>query len=54
MVGSILMLLAILWLGIHQGTFPVPDLIAKDNLTFEVQEWLFLAFTASFAIKVPM
>ncbi|MBO9368105.1 MAG: NADH-quinone oxidoreductase subunit M [Chloroflexi bacterium] len=54
MAGSILMLLAILWLGIHQGTFSVPDLIAKDNLPFEVQKWLFLAFAAAFAIKVPM
>jgi NADH-quinone oxidoreductase subunit M len=54
MAGSILMLLAILWLGIHQGTFSVPDLIAEDNLPFEVQKWLFLAFAAAFAIKVPM
>ena len=28
MAGSILMLLAILWLGIYGGTFSVPDLIA--------------------------
>src|SRR5690606_17491344 len=28
MAGSILMLLAILWLGINQGTFHLPDLIA--------------------------
>ncbi|MFN3742088.1 MAG: NADH-quinone oxidoreductase subunit M [Anaerolineales bacterium] len=54
MAGSILMLLAILWLGIYQGTFSVPDLIAKGGIPFEVQKWLFLAFAAAFAIKVPM
>jgi NADH-quinone oxidoreductase subunit M len=32
MAGSILMLLAILWLGIYQGTFSVPDLIAKGGI----------------------
>jgi NADH-quinone oxidoreductase subunit M len=54
MAGSILMLLAILWLGIEGGTFSVPDLIARGNLGPEVQFWLFLAFAAAFAIKVPM
>jgi NADH-quinone oxidoreductase subunit M len=54
MAGSILMLLAILWLGIYGGTFSVPDLIAQGNIPADVQIWLFLAFTAAFAIKVPM
>ncbi len=54
MAGSILMLLAILWLGINQGTFSVPDLIAKGGVPANVQFWLFLAFAAAFAIKVPM
>lgn len=54
MAGSILMLLAILWLGIFGGTFSVPDLIAQGNIPGDVQIWLFLAFTAAFAIKVPM
>src|SRR6185503_2423567 len=54
MAGSILMLLAILWLGIYGGTFSVPDLIAQGNIPPNVQTWLFLAFTAAFAIKVPM
>ena len=54
MAGSILMLLAILWLGIQQGTFSVPDLIAKGGIPANIQWWLFLAFTAAFAIKVPM
>jgi NADH-quinone oxidoreductase subunit M len=54
MAGSILMLLAILWLGIQGQTFSVPDLIAKDGIPANIQWWLFLAFTAAFAIKVPM
>jgi len=54
MAGSILMLLAILWLGIYGQTFSVPDLIAQGNIPTDIQWWLFLAFTAAFAIKVPM
>ena len=54
MAGSILMLLAILWLGINGKTFSVPDLIALRNIPANIQWWLFLAFTAAFAIKVPM
>lgn len=54
MAGSILMLLAILWLGIYQGTFQVPDLVAKGGIPANIQFWLFLAFAAAFAIKVPM
>ncbi|HET9591004.1 MAG TPA: NADH-quinone oxidoreductase subunit M [Anaerolineales bacterium] len=54
MAGSILMLLAILWLGIYGGTFSVPDLIAQGNIPVNIQGWLFLAFAAAFAIKVPM
>jgi NADH-quinone oxidoreductase subunit M len=54
MAGSILMLLAILWIGIHQGTFSLPDLIAAGGIPTNIQLWLFLAFAAAFAIKVPM
>ena len=54
MAGSILMLLAILWLGINGGTFSVPDLIAQGGIPANIQLWLFLAFAAAFAIKVPM
>jgi NADH-quinone oxidoreductase subunit M len=54
MAGSILMLLAILWLGIYQGTFSVPELIADGTIPGNIQIWLFLAFAAAFAIKVPM
>ena len=54
MAGSILMLLAILWLGIQQGTFSVPELISNNAIPADIQFWLFLAFAAAFAIKVPM
>ena len=54
MTGSVLMLLAILWLGIYQGTFSVPDLTVMGGIPAQVQLWLFLAFAAAFAIKVPM
>ncbi len=54
MAGSILMLLAILWLGLNQGTFSIPELIQTGGIDPQLQIWLFLAFAAAFAIKVPM
>jgi NADH-quinone oxidoreductase subunit M len=48
------MLLAILWLGINQGTFSVTELISRGSIPANIQFWLFLAFAAAFAIKVPM
>lgn len=54
MAGSILMLLAILWLGINQGSFYLPELTAIGGIPSNIQYWLFLAFAAAFAIKVPM
>lgn len=66
MAGSILMLLAILFLGNAAGTFAVPDIIAQINsgelvLPFtgllaggSVQSFLFLGFLIAFAIKVPI
>jgi NADH-quinone oxidoreductase subunit M len=59
MAGSLLMLLAILWLGNKAGTFALPDILAQiksGQLTFSTTtgRWLFLAFGIAFAIKVPM
>lgn len=54
MAGSILMLLAILWLGINQGTFIVPELVEMNGIDPNLQIWLFIAFGLAFAIKVPM
>jgi NADH-quinone oxidoreductase subunit M len=52
MAGSILMLLAILWLGINMGTFSYTDMLGK--VPAASQGLLFLAFAAAFAIKVPL
>lgn len=54
MAGSVLMLLAILWLGIAGHTFSLPELIVGTDIPANIQLWLFLAFAAAFAIKVPM
>jgi NADH-quinone oxidoreductase subunit M len=55
MAGSILMLLAILYLGISQGTFSVPELIARGGgIELATQSLLFWGFAAAFAIKVPV
>jgi NADH-quinone oxidoreductase subunit M len=54
MFGSLLMLAAILWLGLTQGTFSVPELTGGGGLPYYTQLWLFLAFALAFAIKVPM
>ena len=59
MVGSVLMLLAIMVLYFHYGaesgtyTFNIFDLY-KTNIPLVKQYWLFAAFALSFAIKVPM
>ncbi len=63
MAGSILMLLAVLFVGTQAGTFAVPDIIAGvQNGTinfpfdgiFSTQSFLFLGFLIAFAIKVPI
>jgi NADH-quinone oxidoreductase subunit M len=54
MAGSVLMFLAIIWLGVSAGTFSLPDLIAKGPLPLATQTLLFLAFAVAFAIKVPV
>lgn len=59
MAGSLLMLLAILWLGNEAGTFAVPEILEQikaGDLAFSTatERWLFLAFGIAFAIKVPM
>mgnify|MGYP005838703791 CR=1 FL=1 len=54
LAGSILMLLAIIWLGIYAGTFSVTELLANPIVDPQFGRWLFLAFAAAFVIKVPM
>ncbi len=54
MAGSLLMLLAILYMGIILGTFSLPELIAQNEAFANVQNLLFLGFFVAFAIKVPV
>jgi len=53
LAGSVLMLLAILAIWFHAGTTDIPTLMATE-FPRQMQFWLFLAFMASFAVKVPM
>ncbi|MBI4480224.1 MAG: NADH-quinone oxidoreductase subunit M [Acidobacteria bacterium] len=58
-VGSLLMLVGILWLYNRFGTFDyeaILAMIAAGSVRFSPDEqlWLFLAFFAAFAIKVPL
>lgn len=51
--GSVLMLLAIMAMYWHAGTLDISRLL-KADFPPEMQTWLWLAFFASFAVKMPM
>ena len=51
--GSVLMLIAMLYMAGRAGTTSIPALMAY-NFSPGAQTWLFLAFLASFAVKLPM
>ena len=53
LLGSVLMLLAIIAMYYESGTADIPLLIAH-HFPRDMQTWLWLAFFASFAVKVPM
>ncbi len=53
LLGSVLMLVALLALYFLTGTTDIVEL-ADNDLTRNVQIWLWLAFFASFAVKMPM
>ncbi|MET4808028.1 NADH-quinone oxidoreductase subunit M [Limibacillus sp. MBR-115] len=53
LAGSVLMLLAILAIYLETGTTDIPTLLTS-RIPFDMQIWLWLAFFASFAVKVPM
>jgi NADH-quinone oxidoreductase subunit M len=53
LLGSVLMLIAMLYMMLEAGTTSIPVLMAHD-FPFEAQKWLWLAFFASFAVKMPM
>jgi len=53
LLGSVLMLLAMLYMYFQAGTTDIPTLI-QYHFDTSAQIWLFLAFFASFAVKTPM
>jgi len=53
LAGSLLMLLAIMAMYWEAGTTNIPALLAHD-FPPEMQTWLWFAFLASFAVKLPM
>ncbi len=56
LLGSVLMLLAVLAMYWAANTTDIPTLMTKSQEFFspEMQWWLWLAFFASFAVKLPM
>ncbi|NVP58046.1 NADH-quinone oxidoreductase subunit M [Mycoplana rhizolycopersici] len=53
LLGSVLMLLAIMAMYWQAGTTSIPELLAY-GFPEQMQTWLWLAFFASFAVKMPM
>ena len=53
LLGSVLMLVAMLWMVNYAGTTSIPELLVTD-FPARAQTWLWLAFFASFAVKMPM
>jgi NADH-quinone oxidoreductase subunit M len=54
LLGSVLMLIAMLWMvNFTGGDTYIPHLMATD-FPAQAQTWLWLAFFASFAVKMPM
>jgi len=53
LLGSVLMLIAMFWMVNEAGTTDIPTLM-QYNFPPQAQTWLWLAFFASFAVKMPM
>ena len=53
LLGSVLMLIAMLYMARAAGTTSIPALMQHD-FPVHAQTWLWLAFFASFAVKMPM
>ncbi len=53
LLGSVLMLIAMFWMVAEAGTSDIPTLMQYD-FPVDAQFWLWLAFFASFAVKMPM
>ncbi len=54
LLGSVLMLIAMMAMYWHAGTTDIPTLLARSDFSADMQFWLWLAFFASFAVKLPM
>ncbi|SSY70236.1 NADH-quinone oxidoreductase subunit M [Alysiella crassa] len=54
LLGSLLMLVALIYLGYQAKSFAIADLQAIKQIPLGVQQVLFVAFFLSFAVKVPM
>jgi NADH-quinone oxidoreductase subunit M len=52
-LGSVFMLVGLVYLYLKAGSWQLPDLYALP-LSASEQTWLFFAFLAAFAVKVPM
>jgi len=66
-VGSLFMLVAIIWLGLYVGGnilhltggftsnfMQIREVLSQNPISFDIEKWLFLAFALSFCIKVPL
>jgi NADH-quinone oxidoreductase subunit M len=53
LLGSVLMLLAIMAMYWEAGTTDIPTLL-RHGFPLDLQKWAWLAFFASFAVKLPM
>ena len=53
LTGSVLMLIAIIFIYLQTGVKDIPTLL-KTSLPRDFQLWLWIAFFASFAVKIPM
>lgn len=51
--GSILMLVAFIWLYDYLGSFDIL-LMHRSHIPAAAQPWIFFAFLAAFAVKIPM
>jgi NADH-quinone oxidoreductase subunit M len=54
LLGSVLMLLALLAMYQQAGTTDIVELLKPGTFPATMQTWLWLAFFASFAVKMPM
>ena len=54
LLGSVLMLIAVMYMYWQHGSTDIVRILADPGFSPEAQKWLWLAFFASFAVKMPM